>query len=91
MQTTLRHVRVMSKEAIRRAVDIFDGSPARLARAIGEPVKRQNVEHWLESGRVPTEYCAAIEAATQQVVRRQDLRQDDWRRIWPELAQAQAA
>lgn len=75
----------MSKEAIRQAVDLFDASPSRLAQAIGQPVKRQNVEHWLNTGRVPTDYCAQIELLTSQRVTRRDLRPDDWHRIWPEL------
>ena len=75
----------MSKEAIRQAVELFDASPSRLAQAIGQPVKRQNVEHWLNTGRVPTDYCARIEHLTSRRVTRRHLRPDDWHQIWPEL------
>jgi DNA-binding transcriptional regulator YdaS (Cro superfamily) len=75
----------MSKEAIRRAVDLFDASPSRFAAAIGPHVSRQNVQHWLATGRVPTDYCARIEAVTEHRVTRRDLRPVDWRDIWPEL------
>lgn len=34
--------------------------------------------------------CVAIERATEGVVTRQDLRPDDWRDIWPELANPKA-
>lgn len=71
--------------AVRLAVSYFDGSPSRMARAIGPGVKRQNVEHWLRTDRVPAEHCAALESAVHGVVRRWDLRPDDWHVIWPEL------
>ena len=35
---------------------------------------------------VPLERCVAIEVATHGAVTRQDLRPDDWQKIWPELA-----
>lgn len=35
--------------------------------------------------------CVAIEQATDGAVTRQDLRPDDWRAIWPELAEPSAA
>jgi DNA-binding transcriptional regulator YdaS (Cro superfamily) len=35
--------------------------------------------------------CVAIEQATGGAVTRRDLRPDDWRLIWPELAQKAAA
>lgn len=37
------------------------------------------------------EYCVAIEQATGGVVRRWDLRPDDWHRIWPELIGTEGA
>jgi DNA-binding transcriptional regulator YdaS (Cro superfamily) len=39
-----------------------------------------------QDGRKPSpELCVSIETETQGSVRRQDLRPDDWSRIWPEL------
>lgn len=49
-----------SKTGIQRAVDQFDGSPTKLADAVGNEVSRQNVETWLKAGRVPMEKCAAV-------------------------------
>ena len=43
---------------------------------------------------IPIEHAAAIEQFTEGAVRRTDICPDDWRRIWPELAdceQKQAA
>ena len=34
--------------------------------------------------------CVSIERASGGAVTRQDLRQDDWRMIWPELAEQQS-
>jgi DNA-binding transcriptional regulator YdaS (Cro superfamily) len=79
------------KTGIEVALEKFDGSPTRLAEAIGGSVLRQHVEHWLKVGRVPTEHAAAVEAATDFSVMRWDLRPDDWLRIWPELAQHPSA
>lgn len=75
----------MDQSAIQRAVGSFDGSPSKLARAMGASVKRQNVEHWLRTGSVPVEHCAALELATEGVVKRWELRPLDWHRIWPDL------
>lgn len=36
----------------------------------------------------PTEYCAVLEAATNGLVTRRELRPDDWWKIWPELVDA---
>lgn len=56
----------------------------KLARAIN--VGQSVVSNWRSRGTVvPAEHCAAIENATGKVVTRQDLRPDDWPRIWPEL------
>jgi DNA-binding transcriptional regulator YdaS (Cro superfamily) len=35
---------------------------------------------------VPMEHGAAIELFTDGAIKRQDLFPDDWRRVWPELA-----
>ncbi len=76
--------------ALQKAV-LSAGSVTALAARIGEGVKRQNVEHWIKSGRVPSEHCAAVEAASGGQVRRWHLRPDDWHRIWPELIGADGA
>lgn len=49
------------KSAIQQAMDHFGGSATALAKAIGGDVKRQNVEHWLKSGRVPVTYAPSVE------------------------------
>lgn len=65
------------------AVDKLGGQAA-LAGKIG--VRQQHVWNWLNrGGYVPSEHCAAIEAATDSDVTRRDLRPEDWHRIWPEL------
>lgn len=62
--------------ALQRAIDLVGGQSA-LARALGEPVKQAHVWYWLKgAGRVPAEYCAAIERATEGKVTRHDLRPD---------------
>lgn len=43
------------------------------------------IGNWKSRG-VPIEHCPEIERLTGRVVTRQQLRPDDWRRIWPELA-----
>lgn len=69
-------------KALQQAVDRLGGQAA-LAAAVG--VKQQHVWNWLSRKSVPTDHCAAIEAATSRAVMRWDLRPDDWHRIWPEL------
>lgn len=53
-----------TKTGIQTAVDKFDGSPSKLAEAIGGGVLRQHVEHWLKVGRVSAERCPDVFAAT---------------------------
>lgn len=70
-------------EALKRAISIAGGQAA-LANSIG--VRQQNVWNWLNRGsEVPPEHCHPIELATLGEVTRQDLRPNDWQRIWPEL------
>jgi DNA-binding transcriptional regulator YdaS (Cro superfamily) len=60
---------------------------AQLRDAIGVKSDAQ-VRQWQHAygDRQPgPEYCVAIERATENKVRRWDLRPDDWHRIWPEL------
>jgi len=62
-------------------------SVSELAKSIGAPDPAQ-VRQWRHgySGRKPdAPYCVAIEQATNGAVTRQDLRPDDWQKIWPEL------
>ena len=60
------------------------GSLLALARRIG--AHPPDVSNWASGGRpVPVHHCAAIEQATNGKVTRQDLRPDDWQKIWPEL------
>lgn len=64
------------------------GSQAALAARLG--VTQQAVSWWRKSGVFPEKYCADIERITGGRVSRQMLRPNDWGRIWPELARAQA-
>lgn len=60
------------------------GASASLAARIG--VTPGFISQWRSGHRpVPIERCAEIEAATDGVVTRKDLRPDDWQKIWPEL------
>jgi DNA-binding transcriptional regulator YdaS (Cro superfamily) len=66
---------------------------AQLRERIGVKSDAQ-VRQWQHSyaDRQPSpEYSVAIERATDGVVRRWDLRPDDWHRIWPELIGADGA
>ncbi|WP_081760435.1 transcriptional regulator [Bordetella petrii] len=65
-------------------------SAAALARHVG--VSPALLYQWRTGRRpVPVEHCAAVELATDGAVTRQELRPDDWQRIWPELAAQQEA
>jgi DNA-binding transcriptional regulator YdaS (Cro superfamily) len=75
--------------AVQKAVNACDGSPSKLATAIGDGVLRQHVEHWLKAGRVPPERCVAVSNLTG--VPKWELRPDDWHKIWPELIGADGA
>ena len=60
------------------------GAMSRLAEAI--KAHAPDVSMW-SSGKksVPVNRCVQIEAETKGLVRRQDLRPNDWHQIWPEL------
>lgn len=73
---------------IEKALAKFDGSPTKMAAAIGHGVLRQHVEHWVKSGRVPTEHCRAVYDLTG--VAPWEFR-DDWFRIWPDLIGAKGS
>ena len=60
----------------------------RLANKVG--TTKQVLTHWRNRG-VPVERCAELEVATGGVVRRWDMRPDDWHIIWPELVGADGA
>jgi DNA-binding transcriptional regulator YdaS (Cro superfamily) len=77
------------RSAVQRALDKFDGSPTKMAVAIGGDVKRQHIEHWLKAGRVPAEHCPAVKDLTG--VQLWELRPDDWHRIWPMVIGAKGA
>lgn len=69
---------------IQRAIDAL-GSQAQMALALG--VKQPTISEWSRGDRpIPIERCVQIEQATKGAVTRQDLRPNDWHRIWPELA-----
>ncbi|WP_225784694.1 YdaS family helix-turn-helix protein [Xenophilus sp. Marseille-Q4582] len=76
------------RTAIDRAVKVL-GSQTALAQACGKA--QGHVSHWLKVGRIPPEYCPAVELATHargELVPCEDLCQGEpWRRIpdksWP--------
>lgn len=69
--------------SLRRYVE-SESSITALADLLG--TTKQVVWAWLDRDRVPIEWCARIEIATNGAVTRRDLRPTDWMRIWPELA-----
>jgi DNA-binding transcriptional regulator YdaS (Cro superfamily) len=75
--------------AIDRAAQIV-GNFAALAKRLG--VTPSMVSQWASGHRpVAIERCVAIETATDGLVRRWDLRPNDWGAIWPELIGAEGA
>jgi DNA-binding transcriptional regulator YdaS (Cro superfamily) len=61
------------------------GMQARLARLLA--VNPVLIHQWAYGKRpIPIHRCADIERVTAGQVTRQDLRPEDWFRIWPELA-----
>ena len=59
------------------------GGRVRLADTLNVTVAA--ISNWKARG-VPIQHCAAIERISGGTVTRQELRPDDWQRIWPELA-----
>lgn len=56
-----------------------------LAKRLGVPAI--SVSYWANEKRfAPVKWCPVIEKLTDGLVTRNDLRPDDWREIWPELA-----
>lgn len=68
---------------ISKAIEVT-GSASALARLLDVSV--QSVCFWRDGKRsVPLSKCTDIERVTNGAVTRQQLRPDDWHRIWPEL------
>ena len=65
------------KTGIQEALDLFDGSPTKLAAAVGGDVVRQNVEHWVKTRRVPADKCSRVSVATGIPVERLNP-EEDW-------------
>lgn len=73
---------------ISKAIEVT-GSASALARLLDVSV--QSVCFWRDGKRsVPLSKCTDIERVTNGAVTRQQLRPDDWHRIWPELAAHEA-
>ena len=68
--------------ALSRAIEAV-GGVSRLAGLVG--VSPSAPSMWRARGSVPPQHCAEIERVTSGLVKRQDLRPNDWHRIWPEL------
>lgn len=73
------------KTPIERAYYLF-GSQSSLAALLG--VSAPTVNQWVKSTRpIPPEHCTTIERVTKGAVTRQELRPNDFWRIWPDLTQ----
>lgn len=70
-------------KALTKAFEACGGISA-LANKLG--VAHSAPSMWKSRGSVPAQHCLAIERATDGVVTRQELRPDDFWRIWPDLA-----
>lgn len=86
MSTQNEDPNTTTEHPVDRAARAMGGRDA-LATVLG--VKRSAPGNWKVRG-VPIEHCAAIELACGGVVTRRELRPNDWKRIWPELAAYQA-
>lgn len=68
----------------------FEISQSDFANSIG--VTQGMVYQWINKDRPVTPIkCVEIEKQTKGHVTRKDLRPDDWKKIWPELAMKKAA
>jgi len=65
------------------------GLTKRLAEKLG--VSASLLTQWARGKPVSAERCVPLELATGKLVRRWDLRPDDWHLIWPELIAADGA
>lgn len=65
------------------------GSLVTLAKQIG--AHAPDLSSWSTKKKpIPVHFCTSIEKATNGEVTRKDLRPDDWKQIWPELAGSEA-
>lgn len=79
-------VQYKHRPALSAAIQIA-GSKAALARMIG--VLPQQIGNWLTRDKeIDPVYCARIETSLGGRVTRPELRPDDWKTVWPELAAA---
>lgn len=63
-EIALKEPKEVPQTGIQKALDLFHGSPSRLANAIGGSVIRQHIEHWLKTGRVPADKAPDVMLAT---------------------------
>ncbi|PPA75306.1 hypothetical protein C4E15_14425 [Achromobacter spanius] len=79
-------VQFKHRPALTAAIELA-GSKAALARMID--VLPQQIGNWLTRDKeIDPVYCARIETSLGGRVTRPQLRPDDWRTVWPELAGA---
>jgi len=52
------------KTGIELALEKFENSPTKLAKAVGGTVIRQHIEHWLKVGKVPAEKAPDVMLAS---------------------------
>ena len=78
----------IQQNSLRCWADGGRGRQAALAEKLG--MKPSVVSSWLSGRRpVPVAHAAAIEILTGGAVTRKELFPQDWRRIWPELAESE--
>lgn len=73
----------MNTKSLHKVVELMN-TQAALARSLG--VSKPTVNQWVNARRpVPARFCVLIEHLTKGAVTRQDLRPQDYWRIWPDL------
>lgn len=73
--------------------EYIDAEPRGAARRLAKAIEAHgpDVSRWISGERpIPAHRAAAIEQATKGQVTRQEMRPNDWQRIWPELAETSA-
>lgn len=82
-----------SQDSVRRAIKAAamrnGGSLSALAVRLGGCIKRQNVEYWMRTGRLPEKFAAGIERESE--VARWEMFPSTWHLVWPELINAEGA